>query len=102
MRAPAPAYFRRLLPHCCLGFLAAGLAVVHAWVAMSPGIARGANMSGLWLVTAALAGIFLQLAWGLGLRTIGRVDRASARKVHFRLMAMIAVLSIAHIVINRA
>lgn len=94
-------YLARMWAHYWIGYLLFPLASVHAWIPMAAGNARGANILGLWLATASLLLLFLQLLLGLALRSAKPIARRKIRPIHYWMMTAIAVTVVAHISLNR-
>lgn len=94
-------YLGRMRPHYWVGYSIAGVSTIHAWFSMSCGHIR-TDSNGLWMATAALGLVWLQLWIGLMLR---QPMAPSERKVlwlwHFWGMFAIAALVALHIRINR-
>jgi hypothetical protein len=93
-------YRQRMSAHYWIGYSLVPLALVHAWIPMAAGRARGANMLGLWLATAALMLLFLQLGLGLTLKGEGQPNRRQMRGIHYWTMIAIAVAVAAHLWLN--
>lgn len=82
---------RTLRPvHIALGFLLLPLILAHAWLSMNAQTMRTANAIGIWLATAALLMLALQLF--LGTELIRSASSRSSRKIH--LAIGLAVLSL--------
>jgi hypothetical protein len=93
-------YLRRMSIHYWLGYLVTGLSFVHAWVPMQAGHMRGANMAGLWLATAALFLLGLQVALGLALRDSDLQARRVVRDWHYWVMVGVVLLLTGHVWLN--
>ncbi len=92
----------RLWPHYWLGYAIAGLGLAHAWVPMAAGSALRANQAGLYLATAALLLIGVQVALGLMLREPVVRRRRTVRRWHFLTMVSLVALALGHIALNSA
>lgn len=108
--AALPYLLRRLRPaggargmtlHYCLGYLIFGVLMLHMLVSMQAGMARGADLAGLNLATAALFLVMLQVMLGTTLMAGGPKAR-SLRAAHFGLMLGIVALSLLHVGRNGA
>lgn len=86
--------------HYWLGYGIAALAAAHAVVPTSTGLALRANAAGLYLATAALLLVFIQVFVGLLLREPSLRNRPVMRRWHFWGMAGIVVLALGHIALN--
>jgi hypothetical protein len=93
-------YLQRMWAHYCIGYLVALLALMHAWIPMQAGGARGANMAGLWIATVSLILLFLQSVLGLGLKANVSPDRQCNRRIHYWVMLGIVLTVAAHIWLN--
>jgi hypothetical protein len=93
-------YLRRMWAHYCIGYLVAPLALLHAWIPMQAGGAHGANMAGLWIATASLVLLFLQIVLGLGLKAATSLDRQRDRRIHYWVMLGIVATAAAHVWLN--
>jgi hypothetical protein len=93
-------YLVRLRPHYWIGYAIAVLGAVHALAAMSAGGVAVANVIGIYLATAALLVVLLQVRLGLELREPRLQNRRTVRGWHFRAMLAIAALGVAHVVLN--
>jgi hypothetical protein len=92
----------RLFIHAGLGLVLLPVTFVHAWWSMSSGSIRSANVAGLWIATAAIALLAIQLV--LGATLIRRSDRKKqlARRTHFVLAIVLLCLAGVHVVLNRS
>lgn len=106
--AALPYLLRRLRPvaggmalHYCIGYLIFGVLLLHMFVSMQAGMARGADLTGLNLATGALLLVMLQVMLGTTLMA-GGVKARPLRVLHFSLMLGIVGLSAAHIALNSA
>lgn len=108
--AALPYLLRRLGPaggrggmslHYCIGYLIFGVLMLHMLVSMQAGMARGADLTGLNLATAALFLVMLQVLLGTTLMA-GGPKSWPLRTIHFSLMVGILALSGLHIVLNGA
>ena len=97
---PTKPYLQRMRIHFWLGYALLPLALLHAWLPMAAGRARGANMLGLWLATAALVLLFVQLGFGLSRRGANPAHRSAIRVTHFWTMTAIAAAAAVHIWLN--
>ena len=93
-------YLRRMWPHYWLAYAATGLSVVHAWALMSKGRALRTGAAGLYMATAALLLLLLQIVMGLSLQQKDLTGRRSVRQWHFWTMAGVLALVGAHIWLN--
>jgi len=86
--------------HYLLGASVPALSFIHAWAPMSASGMRGLDSTGIWLASAALAFLFLQLALGIELRDA----RLSVwlRRSHISVMIAAVALIGVHIALNRA
>lgn len=87
--------------HYCIGYLVFGVLMVHMFVSMQAGMAKGADLTGLNLATGALFLVMLQVLLGTTLMAGGPKARA-LRTVHFSLMLGIVALSVLHVAFNSA
>jgi hypothetical protein len=94
-------YLKRMWVHYWLGCLVAGLSFLHAWVPMQAGHLRGVSLAGLWLGTAALFLLALQVAVGLALREPGLPERRQIRRWHYGLMIGVVVMVAGHVWLNK-
>ena len=92
---------RGMALHYCIGYLVFGVLMVHMFVSMQAGMAKGADFTGLNLATGALFLVMLQVMLGTTLMAGGPKARA-LRTVHFSLMLGIVVLSLVHVALNSA
>ncbi len=86
--------------HYRLGYVIAALAVAHAVVPTSTGLALRVNAAGLYLATAALLLVLVQVFVGLLLREPSLRNRPTMRRWHFWGMAGIVALALGHIALN--
>ncbi|MGB8324708.1 MAG: hypothetical protein WCE52_17250 [Candidatus Acidiferrum sp.] len=93
-------YLQRMWAHYWIGYLVAPLALLHAWIPMQAGGARGANVAGLWIATVSLVLLFAQIVLGLGLKATVSSDRQHNRRIHYWVMAAIVATVAAHIWLN--
>jgi heme/copper-type cytochrome/quinol oxidase subunit 4 len=93
-------YLQRMWAHYWIGYVVAPLALVHAWIPMQAGGARGVNMAGLWIATVSLVLLFLQIVLGLGLKANASPDRRRNRRIHYWTMLGIVVTVAGHIWLN--
>jgi hypothetical protein len=93
-------YLQRMWAHYWIGYLVVPLALLHAWIPMQAGQARGANMAGLWIATVSLLLVFLQISLGLGLKANVSSDRQRNRRIHYWVMLGIVVTVAVHIWLN--
>ena len=108
--AALPYLLRRLRPvtgvrgmtlHYCIGYLIFGVLLLHMFVSMQAGMARGADLTGLNLATGALFLVMLQVMLGTTLMA-GGVKARGLKAIHFSLMLGILVLSALHVARNSA
>ena len=92
---------RGMTLHYCIGYLVFGVLMVHMFVSMQAGMAKGADLTGLNLATGALFLVMLQVMLGTTLMAGGPKARA-LRAVHFSLMLGIVGLSVVHVARNSA
>jgi hypothetical protein len=93
-------YLKRMWAHYWVGYLVAGLSFVHAWVPMQTGHMRRANMTGLWLATAALLLLLVQLALGVALQDGRLRERRVIRGWHYWVMVATVLLVVGHVWLN--
>ena len=86
--------------HYWLAPLVALGSFVHAWIPMSSHRMPRTNFDGLWLATAALGLILLQLGLGVVLRFARRGAPNLLRRTHFTLMVGITALVLLHLWMN--
>jgi len=98
--SPVPSPLLPLWPHYWLALLLASLSLWHAWPALRAGHIMPSLTNGLWLATIALVLLLIQLLVGAVLRYRGPGPSALVRRIHFVLMAAIALLVVAHIWLN--
>ena len=109
--AALPYLLRRLRPaagaiggmglHYCIGYLIFGVLLLHMFISMRAGMARGVDLTGLNLATGALFLVMLQVMLGMTLMAGGAKARP-LRRLHFGLMLGIVGLSAAHVALNSA
>lgn len=107
--AVLPYLLRRLHPvgsgrggmalHYCIGYLIFGVLILHMFVSMQAGMARGADLTGLNLATGALFLVMLQVMLGTMLMA-GATRLRPLRLLHVCLMLAILLLSGAHLALN--
>ncbi len=90
-------FIARMRPHYVIGYAALGLACVHLAIVM--GSMYGANITGIWLATLALAGLGAQALIGTNLQW-ARTSRALLRRWHTALFWIISALVAGHIALN--
>ena len=90
-------YAVRMRPHYLLGYGAAALAGAHAWT--SAGGMAGADALGVWLATFGFGAMLVQTFLGVSLQSPGAY-RAGLRRWHVLTFAAVAVLVVAHVVLN--
>jgi hypothetical protein len=90
----------RMRPHYWIGFAIAGLTLLHAVVPMSSGPMRGVNVTGLYLASAALILVIVQVFLGVNLRNPRLPNRRLVRRWHFWVMAAMAGAGLVHIWLN--
>jgi hypothetical protein len=93
-------YLKRMRVHYWLGYLVVGLSFVHAWVPMQAGHVRGVSVAGLWLGTAALFLLAMQVALGLALRNPGLRERRETRRWHYGVMIGAVIVLAGHVWLN--
>jgi hypothetical protein len=93
-------YLARLWPHYWLGYLLIALSLLHTVLPMRPGGMRGQNATGLWLATAGLVALLLQLVLGLYLQDTKLEERRGMRSWHYWLMFVVAVTVVGHVWLN--
>ena len=91
-----------LWPHYCIGLVLPSAATVHAWLPMSSMSIRHFDRTGLLLATAALLLMVWQAALGLTMRAAAGAQRCSVKRLHFGTMALLTILVIGHIALDRA
>ena len=96
---PVTGGVRRMTLHYCIGYLIFGVLLLHMFVSMQAGMAKGADLTGLNLATGALFLVILQVMLGTTLTAGGQRVRP-LRRIHFALMLGIVVLSASHIALN--
>jgi uncharacterized membrane protein len=94
-------YLKRMWVHYGLGYLVVGLSLVHAWVPMQARSARGATMAGLWLGTAALFLLAMQVVLGSALRDPGLRARRETRRWHYGVMMGAVIVVAGHVWLNK-
>ncbi|HYW65957.1 MAG TPA: hypothetical protein VFB10_04570 [Candidatus Dormibacteraeota bacterium] len=98
--SPAPSPLMPLWPHYWLALALAALSSWHAWPGLRAGHISPSLTNGLWLATIALVLLLLQLAVGAVLHHRGPGPSSVVRRIHFVLMAAIALLVVAHVWLN--
>jgi hypothetical protein len=91
---------RRMAFHYWLAPLLGLGSFVHAWIPMASHHMTRTNYDGLWLATAALGLILLQLGLGVVLRFTLRRAPNFLRRMHFTLMLGITALVLLHLWMN--
>lgn len=91
---------RRMTFHYWLAPLLALGSFVHAWIPMASHHMPRTNYDGLWLATAALGLILVQLGSGVVLRFARRGSPNFLRRTHFTLMMGITALVLLHLWMN--
>jgi hypothetical protein len=94
-------YLKRMGVHYWLGYLVVGLSVAHAWVPMQARPMRGATTAGLWLGTAALFLLAMQVVLGLALRDPGLRERGQTRRWHCGVMVGAVLVVAGHVWLNK-
>ena len=94
-------YLKRMWVHYWLGYLVVGLSFVHAWVPMRAGPMRRLSMVGLWLGTAALFLLAMQVALGLALRDPGLRERRENCRWHYGVMIGAVIVVAGHVWLNK-
>ncbi len=92
---------RGMTLHYCIGYLVFGVLMVHMFVSMQAGMAKGTDLTGLNLATGALFLVMLQVMLGTTLMAGGPKARP-LRVMHFSLMLGIVGLSVVHVARNSA
>lgn len=91
-------YLRRLWLHFWVGYLIAGLTVLHVGMVMES-MGR-ANVVGIWAASAALSLLVFEIVLGLSLKDPGLSGRRVLRRIHFwGMVSFVAALGI-HLVFN--
>jgi hypothetical protein len=93
-------YLKRMWTHYWTGYVVAGLSFLHAWVPMQGGHMRRPNMAGLWMATAALLLLLVQLAIGLALQDSRLKERHVIRGWHYWVMVVVVLLVAGHVWLN--
>ena len=97
---PVQPFLKRMRFHYWLGYSIAAIVMVHLWIPMSAGLAGKVNAAGLYLATAALILIFVQISLGRRLSWPKLSARRFVRRWHFWVMVGIMVFVLGHIVLN--
>jgi len=92
-------FLLRLRPHYWLGYIIAGLSMLHAFLAMNRQTLNGTSNLGLLLAMGALFLLFWQVMLGLSLKQRTESRRVQ-RRWHFTLMLGIVGLGMGHILLN--
>jgi hypothetical protein len=87
--------------HYCVGYLIFGVLLLHMFVSMLAGMARGASLTGLNLATLALVLVMIQVMLGMTLMAGGRKSRP-LKALHLSLMLGIVALAVLHVALNSA
>jgi hypothetical protein len=90
---------RKMGFHYWLAPLVALGSLVHAWIPMASGRMPQTNLTGLWIATAALGLMFLQIGIGATMRSVGG-DAKSLRRTHFMMMLGIVAMVAVHLWMN--
>jgi hypothetical protein len=93
-------YLKRMAPHDWLGYLLIPISLLHAWVPMKTGVARGTGRAGSWAAAAALALLILQTLLGLLLKDSKFGYRRQVRRWHYFVMLTIVFLIGVHLWLN--
>ena len=89
-----------MTPHYWLGYFLVPLVVLHAWIPMKSGVARGSNQTGLWVALIALCILTLQIVLGQFLKNPKLNPRRRIRRWHcFAMIAFMVLLGI-HLWLN--
>jgi hypothetical protein len=89
-----------LAGHTAIGLVLPPMALAHGWFSMKlPGI-RGASASGLWIATAALLLLAVQVVTGLTMLRLREPERIAIRRAHFAMAVLLAALAGAHVFLN--
>jgi hypothetical protein len=91
---------RRMAFHYWLAPLLALGSFAHAWIPMASHHMPRTNLNGLWLATAALGVMLVQLALGVTLRFARGGAPNLLRRAHFTLMLGITALVLLHLWMN--
>jgi hypothetical protein len=90
-----------LQPHFWVGYLLAPTALAHGWATMRSGEARGASMLGTSLAAVSLLPLAGQIWIGSRLQRLTGEPRKRARRRHFAVMVLIALLVAGHLALVR-
>jgi uncharacterized membrane protein len=93
---------RRILrePHIVLGLILPLLTFAHAWLSMKSVSMKSANMAGLWLATAALLLLGVQVLLGTALIRPSE-SSGSLKRVHLAVGLGILALASVHVLLIR-
>jgi hypothetical protein len=83
--------------HYCVGYTIVMVLLLHMFVSMQAGMARGTSLTGLNIATLALLLVTVQVF--LGVTLIGKKQRG-LRAWHFLVMTAIVALAAMHVVLN--
>jgi hypothetical protein len=93
-------YLQRMTAHYWVGYFLVPLTLLHAWIPMKSGEARGANLFGLWAAMIALGLLLLQIVLGLLLKNPTLNPRHQVRRWHYFAMIGVVVLLGIHLWLN--
>lgn len=85
--------------HYCIGYLIFLVLLLHMFVSMQGGMARGTSLAGLNLASLALVFVMLQVMMGTTL-VRGSAVLHPLRHTHFAMMLIIMALAALHIALN--
>jgi hypothetical protein len=93
---------RRILrePHIVLGLILLPLTFAHAWLSMKSVSMQSAHMAGLWLATAALLLLGVQVLLGTALIRPSE-SSGSLKRVHLALGLGILALASVHVLLTK-
>lgn len=96
------ARLERLRPHYVLGYGAAVIGTVHAFLSISRGRLPAGAEAGLWLASAATVLVIAEAIVGRSLLRPGLRRRLRIRYIHLTLMGVAVVLVALHAYLNAA
>jgi hypothetical protein len=93
---------RRLLrkPHIALGLILPPLTFAHSWLSMKSVSMKSSNMTGLWLATAALLLLGVQVLLGIA-RIRPCESSGSLKRVHLAVGLGTLALASGHVLLSR-
>ncbi len=98
-RAAQSGQVPRLGLHYCVGYTIVAVLLLHMFVSMQAGMAKGTSLTGLNIATVALLLVVIQVLMGITLmNTKDRPRRL--RAWHFLVMTGIVALAAIHVVLN--